>query len=344
MILSQNRQIEGPFTASLQKFIGLDTAKEIARMKVWILATVLGLSALPAIAQDRSSKTEDDFGASTPRKMTAKEVFSGKPFPLNVKLKDIDSDWRVFNALNAVNNQTLVNLYGLSGNGIGLNSSFTKGEEVTLGSETFIVAYRPRVKLPSMTAISSSALDAHAFDSMKLTDNTVMSLSLINLRTTGAISDIRPFDRNEFLAQNEEASPNGVKTAPLESGSPSDSASTVVSLNNLRQLGQAVSMYAQDYDEVLPSMKSASKFKEVVLPYVKNEKVFINPMTRTPYAMNEILSQHKLAHILKPAEMAVIYEAELAPDGTRGVCFLDGHVSRVDDAEWTLIKKRSKIK
>ena len=326
------------------KFLGLDKAKEIAKMKVWILATVLGLSAFPAIAQDKPSTTEDNFGASTPRKMTTKEVLSGKPFPLTMKLKDIDGDWRVFSAPDAVGNQTLVNLYALSGNIIGLNSSFTKGDEVTLGSETFIVAYRPRVKLPSMAALSSSALDPHAFDSMKLTENSVMSLSLINLRTTGAISDIRPFDMKEFLAQNEEGSPQGVKTAPIEPGSTSDDANTVVSLSNLRQLGAGLSMYAQDYDEVLPPMKSAAKFKEVVTPYVKNEKVFINPVTRTPYAMNEILSQHKLAHILKPAEMAVIYEAEPAPDGTRGVCFLDGHVLRVDDAEWTLVKKRSKIK
>lgn len=313
-------------------------------MKVWILAMVLGLSVLPAFAQEKPNKAVDDFATSTPRKMTAKEVISGKPFPLTMKFKDLDGDWRVFSAPEAAGNQTLGNLYGLSGNGIGFNSSFTKGDEVTLGSETFIVAYRPRVKLPSMAALSSSGLDPHAFDSMKLTKNSVMSLSLINLRTTGAISDIRTFDMKEFLAQNEEAPPQGVKTAPHEPASPSDGANTVVSLSNLRQLGAGVSMYAQGYDEVLPPMKSAAKFKEVVMPYVKNEKVFINPVTRTPYAMNEILSQHKLAHILKPAEMAVIYEAEPAPDGTRGVCFLDGHVLRVDDAEWTLIKKRSKIK
>ena len=318
-------------------------------MKVWILALAFGVSVFPALAQDKPVPGEDILGASTPRKMTAREAFSGKTFPLTMKLKDLDGDWRVFSASDASSNQALVNLFALSGGGTGLNSSFTKGDEVTLGSENFIVAYRPKVKLPSMATLSSQALDPHAFDSMKLTESSTLSLALINLRTMGAMSDIRPFDLKEFLAQSEEASPPGIKenptgAKPVETEPEANGAKTVVSLGNLRQLGLAVSMYTQDYDETLPPMKSYAKFKEVLTPYVKNLNAFLNPITRTPYALNEAITSHKLAHLLKPVEMAVIYEAEPAPDGTRGVVFLDGHVLRADDAEWTLIKKRSKIK
>ncbi len=318
-------------------------------MKVWILALAFGVSVFPALAQDKPVPADDILGASTPRKMTAREAFSGKMFPLTMKLKDLDGDWRVFSASDASSNQALANLFALSGGGTGLNSSFTKGDEVTLGSENFIVAYRPKVKLPSMATLSSQALDPHAFDSMKLTESSTLSLALINLRTMGAMSEIRPFDLKEFLAQSEEASPHEVKTSPQEETSNvrsdrSASSPTTLSSTNLRQIGDAVMMYAQDSDEVLPPMKSYAKFKEALKPYIKNEKAFINPVSQTPYVLNEILSQHKLAHLLKPVEMAVIYEAEPAPDGTRGVLFLDGHVLRADDAEWALIKKRSKIK
>jgi prepilin-type processing-associated H-X9-DG protein len=41
--------------------------------------------------------------------------------------------------------------------------------------------------------------------------------------------------------------------------------------------------------------------------------------------------------------MVVIYEDSPAPDGTRGVAFLDGHAKRINESDWPAIKKASKI-
>jgi prepilin-type processing-associated H-X9-DG protein len=41
--------------------------------------------------------------------------------------------------------------------------------------------------------------------------------------------------------------------------------------------------------------------------------------------------------------MVVFYEPNPAADGTRGVVYLDGHVSRVKAEDWARVKKQSKI-
>jgi hypothetical protein len=56
-----------------------------------------------------------------------------------------------------------------------------------------------------------------------------------------------------------------------------------------------------------------------------------------------VLSDHKLAHITKPDEMVVFYEAAPDDDGMRAVAFLDGRVKRIAEAEWPTVARASKI-
>jgi prepilin-type processing-associated H-X9-DG protein len=103
-------------------------------------------------------------------------------------------------------------------------------------------------------------------------------------------------------------------------------------------------MYTQDYDNVLPPMKDAATVKKALLPYVKNDAVFAHPGTKEPYAPNPILSGRKMAHIANSVEMVALYEATPAPDGKRGVVFVDGHAKRVQEEEWARLKRASKLR
>ncbi len=64
-------------------------------------------------------------------------------------------------------------------------------------------------------------------------------------------------------------------------------------LSNLSQLGKGVMMYAQDYDEILPraffgtcGTASAASWADVLVPYVKNVKVYDCPSSTTRMTFN----------------------------------------------------------
>src|SRR4051794_23203134 len=58
---------------------------------------------------------------------------------------------------------------------------------------------------------------------------------------------------------------------------------TIASLKNLKQIGLALVMYVQDYDDVLPKMMTPGVAKNKLLPYAHNEMVFVYPGTHKMY-------------------------------------------------------------
>ena len=79
------------------------------------------------------------------------------------------------------------------------------------------------------------------------------------------------------------------------------------SLNNLKQLGTALLLYADDWGGKLPKMDDIESVEEALTPYIHNTE-FINPHTGEFYKPNSILTLHKIAYIQNPAEMVTFYE------------------------------------
>lgn len=262
-----------------------------------------------------------------------KQVLAGKIFPLSVKLKDLNAEWRRVKAGGMYDMSSLMMMYGLMGGST--LSHYTKGDTVTIGSEIYLVTYQPPTKDVQVAAMMRGEIPREQQLPEKLTPETVLSLSLLNLKTTGNLNEVAPFDmQEEISAQNGLLGTIAEQTAkPVNYSSDS----------NLKQLGLALIMYAQDYDSVLPPMKEAATVKKALLPYTKDESVFVRPDTQEPYQPNPILSRKKLAHIKFPASMVALYESSPAADGTRGLLFLDGHVARIPEAEWPQHKQASKI-
>jgi hypothetical protein len=90
-----------------------------------------------------------------------------------------------------------------------------------------------------------------------------------------------------------------------------------LALSNAKQAGTGLIMYAQDYDEVLPSPEG---IKDKILPYIKEESV-MESFTYT-------YGGGKLADIEKPAETVLGYV--LGPGG-RAIVYADGHAKWQDD-------------
>ncbi|HVF11147.1 MAG TPA: hypothetical protein VNA16_10110 [Abditibacteriaceae bacterium] len=256
-------------------------------------------------------------------------LLSGQGFPLTLKLKDLNGEWRCVTISGQSDISGPMGVSAAMLNEAG--SYYTRGQTVAVARETYLVAYHAGGKPAGFaTLMRAGAAARPALE--KLTPETTLSLALLNLRTSGSFKGIRVFDLQREIGGAEKV----VVEAPAANAYSS-------SLSNLNQLGQALAMYTQDYDEVLPPMKDATTMKNALMVYVKNERIFISPITNEAYLPNPILSNKKLAHIVNPASLVSLYEPSPAPDGTRGVCFVDGHTKRIKETEWPQVKKASKI-
>ncbi len=284
------------------------------RLAILVLAVVL-LSA-PVFAQDNS-----DTGAAL------QQIVSGKLFPLTLMLKDLTPEWtsaRISGTPDAGGSSGDAFLALMAGAMGGSQHYYTKGESVKIASETYLVTYRPTIKQLDMSALRGS--EPPKPDA--LTPETKLSLALVNVRLIGQLSEMAPFDLDAEITSTRMLD---VKEAEADS------------MSNLKQVGLAMLQYVQDYDEVYPPMKSQEKVRKVLEPYVKNTAVFIHPGSKLPYQFNPNLSGKTLAKIADPAATVAAFEP--VPDGSnvRAVCFVDGHVKRIPEAEWTKLKAKQKI-
>jgi hypothetical protein len=104
------------------------------------------------------------------------ELFGGRNIPTSVRLRELSGEWRALGTngpLELGNFQMLVNS---SAGGSFAATYYTKGQTITVGTETYVVAY-------SLFTLVD-----------KVTPEIPLSLSLLNLKTVGSFSNIRPFD------------------------------------------------------------------------------------------------------------------------------------------------------
>jgi hypothetical protein len=103
-------------------------------------------------------------------------VLSGNSVPTSIELKKLTPEWRAMSTNGQFefgNFQAFVNIFG---GGSFATNYYTKGQTVSIGSETYIVAY-------SLLSLVE-----------KVAPETLLNLSLLNLKTIGSMSNIRAFD------------------------------------------------------------------------------------------------------------------------------------------------------
>ncbi len=102
------------------------------------------------------------------------------------------------------------------------------------------------------------------------------------------------------------------------------------SLNNLRQLALAMSMYVQNHDEQFPAMDNPDMAAVLQL----NKQILVRPGTDELYRFNPDLNKINIAKIADPANTVLAFEATPWPDGTHCVLFGDGHVQQLTEQQW----------
>ena len=170
------------------------------------LARILSLGAILLLTASRMGRANDLVKA-----------LSGGPHPLSVLLKDLGGEWRrvTIRGNAGANGNMEVNVNGSSQNQTQQNnilgtweggrSYLTKGQTVSADGQKYLVAYR----LPGTALDLSAVLQAVATKVLPsvqmLTPESVLRLSLLNVRGIDSIEDVREFDMKSEIAQSQEA-------------------------------------------------------------------------------------------------------------------------------------------
>lgn len=271
------------------------------------------------------------------------DLISGDNIPLTVELQELDSSWRQV----AISGQfemgdymkTWANLFGGS---LYSNVYYTQGQTTTIGGETYAIAYRlsPEGEGLSFKSIMENMLSSGCSEASlpnKLTRETSLSLSLLNLRTIGSLNDVRPFDLERVLADSDAAYQkvkDDCERGQLEALNTQASA-------NLSELGSALLYYTSENDGTLPEMDDAAAVETSLTDWVSDPSVFLHPGTAEPYQPNSSLSGKKLAEITNPEQVAAFYQVTADGDGMRWVVFLDGSVKQISEGDWSNVREVS---
>lgn len=142
------------------------------------------------------------------------EALSGKTHPLTIKLKDLNGDWRRITVHRSagVSGNVSVNVSGNNSpqnnnnfaNLGGTTAYATKGRTLSIAGQAYLVAYH----LPSSALDLGSLIQVamkRAPEISRLTPDTALPLSLLELKSLGSLDDVRAFDGAAEIAESERA-------------------------------------------------------------------------------------------------------------------------------------------
>lgn len=280
------------------------------------------------------------------------DLISGKQAPLTKQLKDLDDSWRQIAISGQYEMADLMKSWtSLFGANLYNNLYYTQGKTVKVNSETYVVAYRlassgEPVNINSlfenlMGSVSGLAGgDCQTIKSAeKITSETTIALSLLNLKTIGSLNNVRPFDLKADIAMLEKAEQQSkaaceqANLAAIESQTES----------NLQNLGSALQSYAEQNENKLPDMSSLETVKLALQEFVYDDSVFYHPETLESYLVNSFLSSKNLTDLENGMEIVAFYEPSPAADGTIGVVYADGFYQRIAPEDWSAVKAASKL-
>ena len=113
---------------------------------------------------------------------TMSEILSGKTIPSTIAIKELTPEWRVFRTTGQFDLGSAFQAQIMVGNRTFGTSYYTKGQTITLTGETYMIAY--------------GILDRPE----KITDETILELALLNIRTMGSLTNIHSFNLETEIA------------------------------------------------------------------------------------------------------------------------------------------------
>lgn len=281
-------------------------------------------------------------------RLTFSELLKGEALKHAFKLSEMPDDFRALditttgmgNYMDAVGGMVGGIMGGLLGGqnayADAVGKYWTNGREVTLGEQTYLVAYKGKVSLDMSAASGDGPPKMNASDEFRLT---LLRVDQIVSITPLGLDKAKLAELKAAGGSDESGGLLGVFSQAKES------AKETATLSNAKQLALGFMMYMGDHDDVFPYVHStASAFRQIE-PYTKNTEIqrTLNP-NGGRILFNTALAGVPSTSLENPAETVLLYEDTPWPDGKRTVAFADGHAKRLDAAEWETASGSLKLK
>lgn len=308
-----------------------------ARAQDGMSATDEATFASNGVTQNADSESDSESNLATSNDAFLNATLGGK-IPTKILLKNLDKQWRRISISD--NDSNLAAMYGRGMQGrflqdamsdMGLGVYYTRGQSVALGGETYLIAYRIQMNMNAQetrdmmnTMWGGHGAQPNPVGQRKFAGTTPLLLSLLNLRATGSLEDVKPFD-----AARDILGPRDIIEA---------------SNNNLRQIGTFIQRLKQPgYQSMAIGMRirNLETLRQMMANYFHAPaSIFRNPATLRDYGVNALVFNRKSAMISNARQMVAVYEEKPGSDGKRGALFLDGRVERVPESAWKNVLAR----
>jgi hypothetical protein len=153
-----------------------------------MILAMMGVGVCAYLSRGSSQETPAPAGQSG----AIQQLLHSSTYPLTLQFKNLNGDWR---RLNIGGEANIGAQSGLASTPEG-NVYYTRGETITLGSETYLVTYQ--VENPNKYTSPLSAAYT-TFQMPKLTQDTRLTLNLVNLRASSGLYDITPLNVQEEI-------------------------------------------------------------------------------------------------------------------------------------------------
>jgi hypothetical protein len=267
------------------------------------------------------------------RNIAFEQLISRSVAPATLRFKDLNSQWRRLVINNQGNNDSYA--YALRFGmpmfqdmlaDLGIGVYYSKLQTVTLGDETYLIAYRVQNEMTQqelqMAMQRMYGRHGHGEDDApqgprRHAPDTPLSLSLLNLRTSGSLQDIQTFDSSREILRPQDI---------IE-----------LSTANLRRIGgyfPRMSRFEQNGMRGLP-LRDATEARLAFHNFFHApDEIFLHPGTREPYRPNTMLAGKRLSLLGNSKQLVAFYEPRVGSDGKRGAVFLNGVVERIPEWQW----------
>ena len=144
------------------------------------------------------------------------QLLSGKRFPLAVKPKDLNGEWRRITvrgngnvsgnvAVNVSGNADSLNQNNFTGALGGSQCYVTKGQTTSSHGRTYLISYHLPTAGLDLTMLLQAVATKTPPTAAVLTPESTLSLSLLDVRIIGSLEDVSVFDMQREIIQNENA-------------------------------------------------------------------------------------------------------------------------------------------
>ena len=117
----------------------------------------------------------------------------------------------------------------------------------------------------------------------------------------------------------------------------------MLTTSNAKQLGLSLIMYANDYDGVFPYAPDSETAEALTYPYTKSHWIWVSGNPNGGQLMfNTEMGGVNGSKLKDPDKALLVFDSKPWANGSRTVCYADGHAKTITASQWAELEKYRK--